>query len=250
MKKRNLYTILLALLSLQLSQSQCFEDRHSTNWYDGWVSCEISQNPIASYGKTHWILYDFGYDYTLSKSQIWNANEPKNLDYGIQKYTVDYSTDAINWINLGEFVMERASGASTYQGNKGPDFKAIKARYVLITPSSNYGGSCYGLSELKISITNPLLDVNEEEGFKTTIYPNPFIDNISIKIATLDINTPIEYRLYDILGRTVTQNSLIITEGNSAHELSINGSNLSVGLYVLKITQNGKEQTYKLVKNE
>lgn len=250
MKTQNIYLILFTFLSIQLSYSQCFPDRHSTNWYDGWISCDVSPNPIASYGETHWILYDFGYEYVLNESQLWNANEPKNLDYGIQKYNIDYSTDAITWTNLGEFNMERATGQSTYEGKSGPDFNAVKARYVLITPNSNYGGSCYGLSELKINIEEPILDINEEEGFKATIYPNPFINNISLSVAALDSSTPMEYTLYDILGRTVTTNSLVLTEGNGTYELAINGKNLSVGLYVLKIIQNGKEQSYKLVKNE
>lgn len=250
MKTQNFYTILLTLLAIQFSQSQCFPDRHSTNWYDGWVSCNVSPNPIPAYGETHWILYDFKYPYALGKSQLWNANEPKNLDYGIQAYNVDYSLDAITWVKLGEFNMERASGASTYQGNDGPNFNAVKARYVLITPTSNYGGNCYGFSELKISITNPLLDINEEEGFKANVYPNPFIDNVSLSIRTLNKTAPIKYTLYDILGRAVIQNSLVITDSNDTYNLSINGNNLSAGLYVLKIIQNDKEQTYKLVKNE
>ncbi|MGB5419352.1 T9SS type A sorting domain-containing protein [Algibacter sp.] len=231
-------------------QSQCYPDRHSTNWFDGWVSCNISQNPITSYGETHWIMYDLGYDYILNETKFWNANEPKNLNYGINAYNLDYSLDGVTWVNLGEFNMEQASGLSTYEGDEGPDFNSAKARYVLITPSSNYGGSCYGLSELKISVTDPFLDISEEDGFNASVYPNPFVDDISLRIAALDESTPLAYTLYDILGRSIIENSLTMTEGNDTYQLALNGKNLSIGIYILKVIQNGKEQSFKLIKRK
>lgn len=250
MRTQNIYILLFAFLSFQFITAQCYPDRHSTNWYDGWVSCEISQNPIASYGETHWIMYDLGYDYVLNETKFWNANEPKHIDYGINEFNIDYSLDGVTWINLGEFNMEQASGLSTYEGNEGPDFDSAQARYVLITPNSNYGGDCYGLSELKISITDPFLVVNEDDGFNASVYPNPFIDNISLRIVALDENSPIEYTLYDILGRAVIENSMSMVEGNETYELPLNGSSLSLGIYILKVKQSGKERSFKLIKRE
>lgn len=250
MRTQNIYILLFAFLSFQFITAQCYPDRHSTNWYDGWVSCEISQNPIASYGETHWIMYDLGYDYVLNETKFWNANEPKHIDYGINEFNIDYSLDGITWVNLGEFNMEQASGLSTYEGNEGPDFDSAQARYVLITPNSNYGGDCYGLSELKISITDPFLVVNEEDGFNASVYPNPFVDNISLRIVALDENSPIEYTLYDILGRAVIENSMSMAEGNETYELPLNGSSLSLGIYILKVKQSGKERSFKLIKKE
>lgn len=250
MKTQNIYILVLAVLSFQLIQAQCYEDRHSTNWYDGWVSCEISQNPIASYGETHWIMYDLGYEYTLKETKFWNANEPKNLNYGINAFNLDYSLDGVTWTNLGEFNMEQASGLSTYEGHVGPDFDSAEARYILITPNSNYGGNCYGLSEMKISLEDPFLDIEEEDVFNVAIYPNPFIENISLRIATLDQSAPLKYTLYDILGRSIIENSLTMTDGNGIYQIALNGKNLSFGVYILKVIQNGKEQSFKLIKRE
>ena len=250
MKTQNTYILLFAFLSFQLVKAQCYIDRHSTNWYEGWVSCKKSPNPITSYGETHWIMYDLGYDYVLNETQFWNSNEPKNLNYGINEFKMDYSLDGVTWTNLGAFNMDQASGLSTYEGDEGPDFNSAKARYVLITPNSNYGGSCYGLSELKISITDPFLIIEEKDGFNASIYPNPFVDKISLRVASLDESSPLEYTLFDILGRSIIGNSLTMAEGIDTYELALNGNHLSIGVYILKVIQNGKEQSFKLIKKK
>jgi hypothetical protein len=250
MKTRYTYIILLAFLSVNSLIAQCYPDRHSTTWYDGWVSCEKSPNPIASYGETHWIMYDLGYEYVLNETKFWNANEPKHLDYGINEFHMDYSEDGITWTNLGLFTIDRASGLSTYEGDEGPDFDSAKARYVLITPNSNHGGNCYGLSELKISITDPFLVIDENEGFNASVYPNPFVNDVSLRIATLNESLPVEYTLFDILGRAIFENTLAMTENNDTYTIPLNGDALSIGIYVLKIRQDGKERSFKLIKKE
>ena len=250
MKTQKTYILIVLVLSFQFIQSQCYPDRHSTNWFDGWVSCDKSPNPIASYGETHWIMYDLGYDYVLNETKIWNANEPKHLDYGIQEFNLDYSLDGATWTNLGEFNIEQASGLSIYEGDEGPDFNSAKARYLLITPNSNYGGNCYGISELKISITDPFLIIDEEDGFNASVYPNPFVDNINLRLVALDESTPLDYTLYDILGRSIIGSSITMIEDTDTYGLTLNGNSLSIGIYILKIIQNGKEQSFKLIKKK
>lgn len=250
MKNLYLYIALTLFSGLQTLQAQCYPDRHSTNWYDGWVSCEPSTNPISSYGSTHWIMYDLGYNYVLNKTKIWNTNEPKHLDYGINEYTIDYSLDGVTWDNLGNFTIDQASGSSTYEGVEGPDFEGTKARYVLITPNTNYGGDCYGFSELKISITDPFIVVEKEDGYNASIYPNPFVDTISLRIVSLSQSEPVDFILYDIMGRTITAGSITISEDNQNYQLPVNGHNLSVGIYILKTNQSGKEKSFKIIKRK
>lgn len=250
MKHFYTYIIILFIAGLQNTEAQCFPDRHSTSWFDGWVSCEPSQNPISSYGETHWIMYDLGYDYVLNKTQFWNTNEPKHLDYGINTFNIDYSLDGVAWKNLGAFNMEQAPGSSTYQGVEGPDFNATKARYVLITPTSNFGGACYGLSELKISITDPFTVVEEEDIYNASVYPNPFVDTINLRVVSLSQSEPFVYELYDIMGRAITAGTITISEDNQNYKLPINGYNLSIGIYILKTNQNGSEKSFKIIKRK
>jgi len=106
------------------------------------------------------------------------------------------------------------------------------------------------MSELKMTITDPFLVIEEEDGFNASVYPNPFVNNISLRVAALDEATPMQYTLYDILGRAILGNSLTMTEGTDTYDIPLNGNNLSAGMYILKIVQNGKERTYKLMKEE
>jgi len=237
----------LLIASWQQTHAQCYIDRHSTNWYDAWVSCETSINPISSYGNTHWILYDLGYVYPLFDSQIWNANEPIQLENGIQNYAVDYSIDSVNWIHLGNYSLNQASGLPIYEGEIGPDFSGSLARYVLITPTSNYGGSCYGLSEIKIYVDENYSGINDKEtGLRVVAFPNPFKDNFSVTVNSLTPEKEIKLTLFDILGRSIytQKNSDIL----SNKRIEISNTTLVSGLYFLKIEHNEKQITLKLIK--
>lgn len=235
---------------LQLANAQCYPDRHSTSWYDGWVSCDTSDNPNNTYGESHWIMYDLGYDYILNETKLWNANEPSQLNNGIQNYTIDHSLDGATWTNLGTFTMTQANGLSTYEGEDGPDFNNAKARFILITPTSNYGGSCYGFSEAKFNITDPFEVIDENDGFNASVYPNPFINNVNLRIVSLFEDKPISYTLHDILGRTITQNVLQMTPSIDTYEINLNGSTLAIGIYILNIKQGGKQRSFKLIKED
>jgi len=250
MKNLYIYIAVFFVSGMQVVAAQCFPDRHSTNWFDGWVSCEPSQNPISSYGETHWIMYDLGYDYVLNETQFWNSNEPKHLDYGMNEFNIDYSLDGVTWNNLGEFNLEQASGSSTYQGMEGPNFNAVRARYVLITPTSNFGGDCFGFSELKIAITDPFTVVDEEDGYNASVYPNPFVNTVSLRVVSLSQSEPVSFTLYDMMGRAITSGNITISEDNQNYQLPINGYNLSGGIYILKTNQNGKEKSFKIIKRQ
>ncbi|WP_158655315.1 T9SS type A sorting domain-containing protein [Flavivirga eckloniae] len=248
MKKHYIYILFILIFITQTVNAQCYPDRHSTTWFDSWVSCDMSQNPNPTYGVTHWIMYDLGYEYELKESKFWNINEPKNLNYGINNYNLDYSLDGVTWTNLGAFTMEQGSGLSTYEGVDGPDFDETKARYVLITPTSNFGGNCYGMSEMKINITDPFDLVREEDGFNAMVYPNPFRKDINLRIVSLYENAPVNYTLYDVLGRPIVSNSVAFVQDTEIYELPVNGNALSSGIYILNVEQNGKKRSIKIIK--
>jgi len=149
MKKLFLF-ISLFLFILCESIGQCCPDRHSTNAHDGWISCSPTFNPIAGLGNSHWIRYDFGQVHSLHQSIFWNINDPGRLADNIQKARIDYSTNGTNWTFYGLVDFIQATGDPKYEGFTGPDFNGLSARYMIITPIQNFGGSCYGFSEMKI----------------------------------------------------------------------------------------------------
>ena len=151
--KETLYTISLVLLfGLAHAQNECFEPDASI-WLDTWKSCQESQGPNPNRSASHWIHYDFGGIQSLSKSWIWNTNEPGALETGIQEVVVDYSLDGENWQEWGEFTFEMGTGEAIYGGFAGPDFEGLEAQHVLITVLSNFGDpNCAGLSEIKFNL--------------------------------------------------------------------------------------------------
>jgi hypothetical protein len=242
--KKLLILFVLITFNWQNMQAQCLENRHSTNWYDGWISCSTSPNPISAYGNTHWVKYDLGYTYTLYNTKLWNSNDPSHLNYGIMDYKVDYSTDGTSWTNLGTFTANQASGLSQYEGEFGPSFGGVSARYVLITPTSNYGGSCFGFSEMLFNLDGTLAVAEEElDDFQIKAYPNPFGDTISLIINTTK-DEAIQYTIYDILGRRVVQGK----SENSNNSITIDTKNIQTGVYFVRIKQGNQEKSIKIIK--
>ncbi len=152
--------ILIFLLSLSFSalSSQCFPDRHNTNITDSWVSCNKSANPNPANGNSYWLMYDLGASYDLYNVHLWNINHPDFVTYGFKKMKIEYSADATSWSTLGTFTIPKALSSSYYEGYRGVNFEGLNARYVLVTGVENYGGSCFGLAEIKIYTSPQELD--------------------------------------------------------------------------------------------
>ncbi len=148
---RFLILALLSCFALQLN-AQCGEPSMSI-WDNTWTSCDISPNPNPNRDASHWIQYDLGEIYTLSKTHIWNTNASGQSNNGFRNVTVDYSTDGVEWTELGAFEFPQAPETPVYGGFPGFDFAGQTARYVLITATSNWGGDCFGLAEVKFNLS-------------------------------------------------------------------------------------------------
>ena len=131
----------------------------------------------------------------------------------------------------------------SYQWYKNDSLLANASTFVYeAQKSGNYRVSvskdgCTKLSEpLKISISIPLSNELVFEDEQVKIYPNPNNGNFSIKLSELLKNADIQ--LFDTLGRTypfTNTNQQIHTEG------------LIRGIYFLRISQNGRSITRKVV---
>ncbi len=150
------FIVLIASASLLMPQAldaQCYPDRHTTNIFDSWVSCETSLNPNPSRGDSHWIRYDFGSLQTVYDVSVWNLNHPDYLKSGVRDMLVEYS-DVANpgsndWMVLDTFTIARGTASSFYEGYRAFDFQGADVRHVLITALNNHGGGCYGFSEIR-----------------------------------------------------------------------------------------------------
>ncbi len=239
MKKLIVFTCALFLCA-QIS-AQCFADRHSRVLSDGWQSCEMKENPNAVRGNSHWLMYNFGHDYTFGPVHFWNTNNPDALENGLNEIVIDYSQDGITWTEWGTFEIPKADGSGFYEGTEGPDLTGIHARYLLITGLSNHGGNCFGLGEIRIATQGVSVSSEDEEyHFALDVFPNPSSDIVTIA-ASSDLLNEIPFSMFDLSGQLMQQGIL-----NSNIPLSINISNWPAGQYQIVIGPKGNESQKSL----
>ncbi len=120
-------------------------DQHSTESTDMWLGSPEGTDPV-------YIQYEFDRSYALQEMRVWNYNvqfEPV-LGFGIKDVTVEYSTDGIEWIVLGDVELAQATATDTYTANTTVDFGGVAAQYVRLTVNSGWGiMGQYGLSEVR-----------------------------------------------------------------------------------------------------
>ncbi|MEI7584749.1 PA14 domain-containing protein [Runella sp.] len=152
----------------------CAPTQNITNTSDvAWVSCATAANPnSARGGQNHWIKYDFGSPYTLKGTRVWNYNVVNETNKGFKTVYVDYSTDGTTWKQLGGvYTWPTAPGTAQYVGFLGPDFNSVKARYVLITATQNWGNAtCSGFSKITFDATKCDLSGVCNDGDPLTVY--------------------------------------------------------------------------------
>ena len=130
-------------------------DQQSNSPSEAWLSCTPAQSPNPIRGQSYWIQYDLGSPHALEGSQIWNYNAANATGQGFETVAVDYSTDGINWYQLGIYSWQEASGTGAYTGFQFSALNGIVARYLLVTALDNFANSnCFGLSEVSIQATN------------------------------------------------------------------------------------------------
>ena len=243
--------LIAALVGLShIAFSQCFPNRHSTNFFDGWVSCEPAPNPNPARPVSHFIMYDFEKVYKLGQMTIWNSNDPSHLEWGMRDVAIDYSLDGETWLSAGDFTFAQASGLTTYEGEEGPNLNEIEARFLLITAINNYGGTCFGLGEMnvegeEVEIISDVEDVVDLECVNVSIYPNPFAEKMTMVLSP-GCSGDLRITLYDAGGRLISNETTnLITGQQKSMEL---GQNLPAGSYRLNLEYGGKSVQRTLIK--
>ncbi|MBK6860539.1 MAG: T9SS type A sorting domain-containing protein [Saprospiraceae bacterium] len=249
MKKIILFINIVFCLELN---AQCFPDRHSTNWFDAWVSCQEKENPNPVNKPGHWILFDLTNQYEIDKIKFWNINDPDRLNWGMKDVLIDYSVDSILWSNAGTFSLQKADGTNRYEGMDWTDVVIPKARYVLISGLTNYGGSCAGFAEIRFSAekinivtdnNNPDLPIANELDIK--IEPNPFSLATRLEFKG-NSNEPLEIQISDWFGRPIYSEQLTLNK--SYQSIRIHTQQWIAGAYLLTCKQGNQITRKQLIK--
>lgn len=97
-----------------------------------------------------------------------------------------------------------------------------------------YNGGTVSFDQFSVTVGTAGLDKNNISGL--SIYPNPSNGLVNI---TTSLNAELQVNVFDMLGKEVV-NSKVLNN-------TLNVSNLSSGVYVIKITEEGNTATRKLV---
>lgn len=191
-------------------------------------------------------MYDLRHQYRLGQGKLWNINASERLTEGFNSFIVDYSQDGENWESLGEFAASQAPGDPLYEGEELFNFAGDTARYVVLTALSNYGGECYGISEMRIDVIDVVENLNEtqDECLYVNVFPNPHSANFNLNIGSV-CDGPIYFQLYNSVGTLLRQGTLP-QGGVENHQM--NTGNAPSGIYYLVIIQNGTSIQTQIVK--
>ncbi len=149
--------------------------------------------------------------------------------------TVNFQNLSLNATSYSWNFDDPTSGTSNTSTDKNPShlFSTSDAYFVKLTSTNTTTSKSITL--IVLVTENTLVIGMNIKNDKINIYPNPFSNYISIS----EENNHSEYELSNLEGKTVYK----------ANHIQNNFSNLSKGIYLLKVTDNNKTATYKLVKN-
>lgn len=235
----------LLLLFYQLSFGQCKLDRHNTSLSSNWISCDISMNPNALRGDSHWINYDLGEVRKLGNSHIWNINNPTTLDEGARQLAIDYSLDGVNWEHWGTWDISMAEASGLYEGEEGPDFDGLEARHLLFTILSNHGGACSGLGEIRVELAEPSsTDDQLAQVSNLTLRPNPAIDRTTL-VWTSKYAGSANVELLDMSGRKIKTDNILVSNGEQILDYNLDHV-MQSGQYLIKVVTPSETFTAEL----
>ncbi|MCG8557817.1 MAG: T9SS type A sorting domain-containing protein [Proteobacteria bacterium] len=242
---RKLICLLLFIGIYTCGNSQCFEDRHNTSYTDAWISCQKKINPNPERPISHWVRYDFGHLYSLGQMHIWNCNVANQLNMAIKTCAIDYSEDGINWTEWGVIELSQPEASGFYEGDPGPDFDGLKARYLLLTVLENYGANCASLSEIRIETSGLATSTYDHEilGLELNVRPNPASDIATI-IVSSDENFDARFELHDLKGREINSGNVNVFQGENTIPLSV--AHLSNGNYIFSIFKDNRKSSIQI----
>jgi len=124
------------------------DDQHSVSTTDMWAGAPNPDEPS-------YLQFEFDRLYKLHDVLIWNYNMEFEafLGFGLRDVAVAYSTDGLDWTDLGEVEVAQGPGTSTYTSNTTIPFDGAVARFVRLTilQSWNPTTTMHGLSEVRFT---------------------------------------------------------------------------------------------------
>ena len=198
-------------VSFSVDKSTIQEDEGSFD-----INIQLSKTP--NQGDVE-ILFDF--DGTASEDDFTVSENPIKISSGTTgKVTITAVQDEIDEPN--ESILLRVSSIS------------------------NAGGALGSIGSVTILDDDEPVPLSlERSGDDVNVYPNPFVDHITIELDR-SWDGDVELSLYDMFGRVSKTENIINSSVNFTHRIEL--SNTNYGLYIIKIKQKEKVLIKKLIR--
>lgn len=148
---------------------------------------------------------------------------------GARVVFTNQSTDALSYAwNFGD-------GTTNQTESPMHDYTENNTYNVALTAINNV---CEDVLEKQVNVTNVSIDKMNQLGLK--IYPNPATDRINIEGLKTNGASVI---ILDLNGKKIKQ-----TNANAQNKLSLDISNLPVGIYFLEVESDGAKSVFKIMK--
>lgn len=187
---------------------------------------------------------------TVGYSSIGITFDPRSSNTGSKWQQFEYSTDGSTWTvlsNNGGLIANdflnpvTLTLPATANNNANFKFRIVSifapstSEYAAVGATSTYGtGGAWRLDNFTVTGTTLGVSQNSIEGLK--VYPNP-VTNGTLYIDT-NADAAKDVVIYDVLGKQVV---------NTTTQNAVNVSKLNAGVYIVKVTEEGKTATRKLV---
>lgn len=170
--------------------------------------------------------------YTLNGTTWLNAGVPTLVPYG---------TSSSQWITISASIPGVSSSfafrvVSVFDPTTGNTSYSAVNPNVNTTTNLPYAYAITGALRFdNVKVSNGVLSTNQNQILGLQVYPNPTKNILNI---VTDLNSTKTIQVYDMIGKQVI---------NTQIEDQLNVSNLTPGMYVVKITEEDKTSTTKLV---
>jgi len=262
MKKNLLYSIVLFAIPLTTLVLFSYSNGAPTTGAtgspgDGGVSCTSCHNITDNYGATVTITsnipssgFELGKTYQITVTETANSNAAK---FGFQITAEDESnakigsfaiTDAINTKvdTNNHFVTQTTAGTSQKSWSfnwTAPTTFTSNLTFYAAALSANVTGDIKSQTVLISDNIGGVLAIKNVQFIDFNMYPNPTDGIVNVQLPS-DINEA-KVDIFDYLGRQIMQKHITTSDH------IINVSNLSTGIYFVRIKSNLKTGTRKLV---
>jgi len=181
------------------------------------------------------------------------ASTPLSLDLANFKGQSENNVNQLDWITVNE---KNVSRFELQRGIDGMHFEKIAV--LNATGNDKTASNHYTYSDVKAAViayyrllmintdgtatySNVVMLRNDDKKQNVRIYPNPASTTLSIE----GLNNVSTYSITDVSGRSIVPGTLINAEGTTT---SINVSNLSQGVYFLRLVSDENKQTIRFIK--